>query len=306
MTHLEAAQQLAKCPEDLWDTRRLPPWLRTNLPRQKQFARTLRTVEDLAVGTVCQAARCPNIFECFGCGLGTFLILGPRCSRHCRFCNVLGGTPASVDSDEPRRVAEAASRLGLRHVVITSVTRDDLPDGGAGHFVRTMEAVREMCPQVTVEVLVPDFSGDRAALDVVLAARPDVFNHNLETVPRLYPQVRPQAHWQRSLQVLADAVDCGVLVKTGIMVGLGEEDAEVVEVICQVAEIGCRMMTIGQYLRPSHQHLPVARYVHPQRFGVYAAYGQALGISSMACAPLVRSSYQAEAGLQRLTHPVGG
>ncbi len=305
MTYEEALQQLAASPEDLRDTRRLSPWLRTNLPRQHQFARTLRTVEDLAVGTVCQAARCPNIFECFGCGLGTFLILGPRCSRHCRFCNVLGGSPAPVDPDEPRRVAEAAARLGLRHVVITSVTRDDLPDGGAGHFGRTMEAVRQSCPQATVEVLVPDFFGDRAALEVVLAARPDVFNHNLETVPRLYPQVRPQADWRRSLQVLADAVARGLVVKTGMMVGLGEEDGEVLEVIEQVAEVGCRMMTVGQYLRPSRQHLPVARYVHPQRFAVYAAYGQSLGIRSMACAPLVRSSYHAGEGLAGLAHQEG-
>lgn len=306
MTHHEAMQRLAQCPEDLRDTRRLPPWLRTNLPRQGQFARTLRAVEDLAVGTVCQAARCPNMFECFGCGLGTFLILGPRCSRHCRFCNVLGGAPAPVDPDEPRRVAEAAARLGLKHVVITSVTRDDLPDGGAGHFVRTMEAVRQACPQATVEVLVPDFCGDRAALEEVLAARPDVFNHNLETVPRLYALVRPQADWQRSLKVLARAVERGMVVKTGIMVGLGEEDTEVLKAILQVAELGCRMMTVGQYLRPSRQHLPVARYVHPQRFAVYAAYGQSLGIASMACAPLVRSSYHAGEGLARLAHQKGG
>ena len=295
-----ALSQLAQCPEDLPDTGRLPSWLRTPLPRARQFAQTRRTVAELSVGTVCQAARCPNIFGCFSCGVGAFLILGPRCTRNCLFCNVHSGLPAPVDPEEPQRVAEAARRLGLRHVVVTSVTRDDLADGGAGHFVRTMEAIRATCPGATVEVLVPDFQGRSSSLKQVLDARPDVFNHNLETVPRLYARVRPQAWFARSLEVLAAGVRAGCTVKTGIMVGLGEEDEEVLEVIDTVAAHGIAMMTIGQYLRPSPDHLPVVRYVHPQRFHIMADYGRRRQVASMACAPFVRSSYGAGDAFSRL------
>lgn len=294
-----ALGQLAVCPPDAPAPGRLPVWLRTRLPRQPRFGHTLGTVAALAVGTVCQAARCPNIFECFGCGVGTFLILGPRCTRGCRFCTIDAGPPAAVDPDEPRRVAEAARRLGLRHVVITSVTRDDLSDGGAGQFARTIAAVRQALPGATVEVLVPDFGGCPASLDLVLAARPEVVNHNLETVPRLYPLVRPGADFRRSLELLARVAAAGLTAKTGLMVGLGEEDVEVLETVDAAAAHGCAMMTVGQYLRPSPAHLAVARFVHPARFDVYAAYGQGRGMV-MACAPLVRSSYHAAQDLGRL------
>ncbi len=300
MDRAAALRQLAACPPDQDDTCRLPPWLRTPLPRQARFAQTLRTVAELDVGTVCQATRCPNRFECFSSGVGTFLLLGPRCTRGCRFCNVDGGPLAPLDPDEPRRVAEAALRLGLRHVVVTSVTRDDLPDGGAAHFVRTMESLRSVLPQATVEVLIPDFGGNPTSLAQVLAARPEVLNHNLETVPRCYGLVRPGADFARSLAILRQAKAAGLAVKTGLMVGLGEGDAEVLEVIDAAAHCGCSMMTVGQYLRPSLRHLPVARYVHPERFAIYAAYGQAQGIAVMACAPLVRSSYHAAQDACRL------
>jgi lipoic acid synthetase len=252
--------------------------------------------------TVCESAMCPNKGECFERGTATFLIMGGTCTRDCRFCNVTSGRPGALDAEEPERVADAAATMGLRHVVITSVTRDDLLDGGAVHFVATIEAVRRRLPQATVEVLTPDFLGDTAALDAVLAAGPEVFNHNVESVPRLYAQVRPQADYQRSLAVLRYAAEHGSsVVKTGLMVGLGETEDEVRAVLDDVREVGVVAVTIGQYLRPSREHLAVVAYVAPAVFDEYREYGESRGLT-MEAAPFVRSSYLAEEGFRRVSH----
>lgn len=274
--------------------RRLPPWLRVRLPRDASFGATASTVAAGGLRTVCRGARCPNIFECFSRGTATFLILGGVCTRGCAFCNIAPGTPDPVEPDEPERLGRAVAELGLTHAVVTSVTRDDLPDGGAGHFAATIAAVRRFSPGTTVEVLTPDFGGDAAALDVVLAAGPDVFNHNVETVPRLYPTVRRGAAYGRSLDVLARAaVRGGMMVKSGFMLGLGETMEEVAEVLADLAGAGCRVVTVGQYLRPGRRNLPVARYVPPVEFEAVAALGRERGVPEMVCAPLVRSSYRA-------------
>lgn len=276
-----------------------PEWLKKRLPE----AASLRSMEALlrqrGLHTVCESALCPNLGECFGKGTATFLIMGDICTRDCGFCGVTSAVPGALDSEEPARVADAVARLRLRHVVITSVTRDDLADGGAGHYVATIRAVRAAVPVATIEVLVPDFSGDPIHVAAVLAEKPDVFNHNLETVPRLYPSVRPQAAYERSLAVLKQAADSapGVLAKTGIMVGLGETPEEVCQVLTDVSAVGVAIVTIGQYLRPSSCHLPVVEYVHPDRFAEYAARGEDLGLQ-VHSAPFVRSSFHAGESLE--------
>lgn len=276
-----------------------PAWLKKPLPK----AAAMRDMETLlrtrGLHTVCESARCPNKGECFERGTATFLIMGGTCTRNCRFCSVESGRPELLDPQEPARVADAAARMGLRHVVVTSVTRDDLPDGGAAHFAATIRALRRRLPDATVEVLVPDFGGDRCALDVVLDERPEVFNHNVETVPRLYPKVRPQADYRRSLAVLAHAAQWGEgVVKTGLMVGLGETAQEVHAVLGEVQAVGVGVVTVGQYLRPSREHLPVVEYIAPARFDEYKEYGERLGLQ-MEAAPFVRSSYRAEEGFRR-------
>jgi lipoyl synthase len=270
-----------------------PEWLKKRLPE----AASLRAMEGLlrqrGLHTVCESALCPNLGECFGKGTATFLIMGDICTRNCGFCGVTSSTPGQLDPDEPAHVADAVARLGLRHVVVTSVTRDDLPDGGAGHYVSTIRAVREAVPAATIEVLVPDFGGDREHVGRVLAERPDVFNHNLETVPRLYSEVRPQAVYGRSLAVLQQAASEGAsIVKTGIMVGLGETAEEVHRVLADARAAGVDVVTIGQYLRPSSCHLPVVEYVHPDVFAGYGAWGEELGLQ-VHSAPFVRSSFHA-------------
>lgn len=273
---------------------RLPSWLRVRLPKDAAFGATAHTVAAGGLRTVCRGARCPNIFECFSRGTATFLILGGVCTRGCAFCNITAGTPDPVDPDEPARLAAAVAELGLTHAVVTSVTRDDLPDGGAAHFAATIAALRQACPGTTVEVLTPDFGGDPAALDIVLAARPDVFNHNVETVPRLYPIARARADYAGSLGVLARAAASGAaVVKSGLMVGLGETREELAAVFADLSRAGCRVVTVGQYLRPSRRNLPVVRYVPPDEFDALAALGRDCGIAEMVCAPLVRSSYKA-------------
>jgi lipoic acid synthetase len=274
--------------------RRLPEWIRVALPQEREFARTRGLVQGQGLHTVCQSARCPNVFECFSCGTATFLIMGGECTRDCAFCNIAPGTPEPLDADEPRRLAQAAADMDLRHVVITSVTRDDLPDGGAAHFAAVISELHRTLPGATVEVLVPDFQGDRAALETVLQAGPAVLNHNVETVPRLYPRIRPQAVYGRSLEVLERAARWGrgVTAKGGLMVGLGETDEEVRAVIRDLAGAGCGLVTVGQYLRPSRKHPEPERYVHPDVFQDYAAWGRELGMR-MFCGPLVRSSYHA-------------
>jgi lipoyl synthase len=270
-----------------------PEWLKKRLPD----ASSLRSMETLlrqrGLHTVCESALCPNLGECFGMGTATFLIMGDVCTRDCGFCGVTSAAPGSLDEEEPQKVAEAAARLQLKHVVVTSVTRDDLPDGGAGHYVATIRAVRTAVPGATIEVLVPDLGGDAAAAARVLAEVPDVFNHNLETVPRLYPTVRPQAVYGRSLAVLAQASAAGrCIVKTGLMVGLGEMPDEVQALLRDASSVGVDVVTIGQYLRPSSCHLPVIEYVHPGRFDEYREWGEGLGLQ-VHSAPFVRSSFQA-------------
>ncbi|MCZ7662130.1 MAG: lipoyl synthase [Thermoleophilia bacterium] len=276
-----------------------PAWLKKPLPK----AAAMREMETLLrarrLHTVCESARCPNKGECFERGTATFLIMGGSCTRDCPFCSVESGRPGPLDPDEPEQVAAAAATMGLRHVVVTSVTRDDLPDGGAGHFVATMQALRERLPHATVEVLVPDFLGSRHSLDLVLNEAPEVFNHNVETVPRLYLRVRPQADYGRSLDVLRYAAECGgSVVKTGLMVGLGETAEEVRRLLTDAVDAGVALVTIGQYLRPSREHLPVIEYVHPARFEEYREYGEKCGLQVEA-APFVRSSYRAEEGFRR-------
>lgn len=274
---------------------RIPPWLRVKLPRDKGFACTSSLLRDLDLNTVCQGARCPNTWECFSRSVATFLILGKECTRNCAFCNINPGRQLPPDFDEPRRVAEGAARLGLKHVVVTSVTRDDLPDGGSEHFAETIRQVKERLPGCTVEVLIPDFQGDAAALATVLAARPDVLNHNVETVPRLYSAIRPQADYAQSLELLRRVAEggSGIPAKSGLMVGLGETDEELRGVIRDLKGAGCSMITIGQYMRPSRLHPAVQRYMPPEEFDALAEFGRSIGVARMFCAPLVRSSYHA-------------
>lgn len=279
---------------------RIPPWLRRPLPTARNFADTRGLLDNLHLHTVCKGAKCPNMHECFSSGTATFLIMGPTCTRNCRFCNIGNERPVPLSPDEPERVAQAAAGLGLRHVVITSVTRDDLPDGGAGHFAATIRAVKQALPQATVEVLIPDFQGDAEALAVVMAAEPLVINHNVETHPDLYPQVRPQADYAQSLELLRRVARSGRVAKSGFMVGIGEDDEQVRQVLRDLHAAGCRLVTIGQYMRPSREHLPVKRYVHPDVFEAYAVYGRSLGIAHVFSAPLVRSSYMAEEALRAL------
>jgi lipoyl synthase len=264
-----------------------------------------RLLSDLALNTVCQEARCPNIFECWSAGTATFMILGEICTRRCTFCAVGKGTPQAVDRDEPRRVAEAVARMGVRHAVITMVNRDDLPDGGAGQIARTVDAVREHTG-AAVEVLVSDLEGNRDALRVVLASRPQVFAHNVETVPRLYPQVRPVAKYRRSLEVLSRARDerpPGMFTKSSLMLGLGETEEEILEVARDLREAGVDIFTMGQYLAPTDRHHPVRRYYTPEEFAALGRRAQDLGFRHVESAPLVRSSYMAHRAVQSPVHP---
>jgi lipoic acid synthetase len=271
-----------------------PPWLKRRIPASGESGKVNRLLRDLRLNTVCMSAHCPNMGECFGSGTATFLILGGVCTRSCGFCSVPGGSPLPVDAAEADNVARAAFSLGLKHVVITSVTRDDLEDGGAGHFASCISKVRELSPTATIEVLTPDFLGSIDALTAVLDAGPDVFNHNIETVPGLYARVRPQADYQRSLAVLRAAAQRRLyLVKSGIMVGLGESPEEVVAVFSDLAAAGVTAVTIGQYLRPSPGHLAVVEYVHPDRFRYYEEMAYAAGMEKVSSGPFVRSSYHA-------------
>jgi len=274
---------------------RLPAWLRRPIAQPGQAVAVAEMLDELSLHTVCQSAKCPNRGECFSAGTATFLIMGDACTRGCRFCAVETRPPAPLDLDEPRRVGEAAATLGLRHVVITSVTRDDLADGGAAHFVEVIRAVRAAVPDAAVEVLTSDFAGRYADVDTVVAARPDVFNHNLETVPRLYAEVRPGADYARSLAVLARVreTQLGLPTKSGLMLGLGETPDEVIDVMSDLLDSGVSMLTLGQYLQPSSGHLPVVDYVEPDVFARLSREAYRLGFSAVASAPFVRSSYHA-------------
>ncbi len=275
--------------------RRHPPWLKVRAPGGPGFAETMATVRELGLHTVCQEARCPNIGECWGHRTATFMLLGDTCTRNCGFCAVTHGRPLAVDPAEPLRVASAVARLGLRHVVVTSVNRDDLADGGAAHFAATAGAIKRLLPGCRVEVLVPDFQGNLASVAEVVVSPIDVFNHNLETVPRLYRRVRAGARYARSLAVL-EAAHRGrerLLTKTGLMLGLGETQEELASVFRDLRSIGCDILTLGQYLRPSGEHLPVERYVPPEEFTALGAEALALGFRHVEAGPLVRSSYHA-------------
>lgn len=276
--------------------RSLPDWFRRPLPKGGATLPVRRLVAELKLNTVCESAKCPNLSECWSRKTATFMVLGNNCTRRCFFCSVPKSRPDPVDADEPRRLAEAAVRLGLRHVVITSVDRDDLPDRGAGHFVSVIEALRD-AGEFVVEVLTPDFLGREESGDEVAGARPDIFNHNVETVPRLYRTVRPAAVYEGSLALLkrVKRFDASILTKSGLMVGLGETDDEVVDVMRDLRRAGVDIVTIGQYLRPSDRELPVDRYVTPQDFAALAARGRALGFLAVYAGPFVRSSYNADA-----------
>ncbi len=278
---------------------RKPKWLRMKRQGGKDYNDVKRLLRTSSLNTVCESANCPNMGECFNSRTATFMLLGEICTRHCTFCNIPGGRVAAIDPDEPRRVAEAVRKLALKFAVVTSVNRDDLPDGGAAHFASTIRQIRRLNPGCGVEVLIPDFLGDPVALETVLTAAPEVLNHNLETVPRLYGSMRPQADYRRSLQVLkrsrqwADAFGADIRVKTGIMVGVGETRDEVVDLMKDAADHGIRIMTIGQYLQPSLKHHPVLRYVEPAEFDELAEIGRELGIEWVESGPMVRSSYHA-------------
>jgi lipoic acid synthetase len=275
---------------------RLPEWLRLKLPTSSTFGQTRNLLNDLNLHTVCESAQCPNHWECWSQGTATFMIAGDRCTRACGFCAVSTAKPFPLEADEPQRVAEATRRMKLRHVVITAVARDDLHDGGADHFRRTIEAVREANPGTAIEVLVPDFNDKDDAINLVLAARPDIFNHNLETVRRLTPSVRSRATYDRSLTVLRKARERGgeqVFTKSGIMLGLGETEEELLASLADLRSAGCEILTLGQYLQPTVQNLPVASFVTPAKFAEYGRQALALGFRHVASGPMVRSSYHA-------------
>jgi len=273
---------------------RRPPWLKAKIPGGENYARLKNLIDTQRLHTVCEEARCPNMGECWNSGTATFMILGDICTRSCGFCAVKTGRPDyGLDWDEPRRVAEAVQRMRLRHAVITSVNRDERSDGGAPIFAETIRLIRELLPGCSVEVLIPDFKGSEEALGIVLEARPDILNHNLETVPRLYKTVRPQADYTQSLEVLARSKERGMKTKTGLMLGIGEKTDEVLEVMKDAIKSGCDILTLGQYLQPTKEHLPIDRYVHPDEFLMLKEEGISMGFRHVESGPLVRSSYHA-------------
>jgi lipoic acid synthetase len=272
-----------------------PEWLKARIPSGENYAKLRSIIGTHKLHTVCEEARCPNMGECWNHGTATFMILGDICTRSCGFCAVTTGKPTELDAGEPRRVAEAVKLLGVRHAVITSVNRDELVDGGAQIFAETIRQIRALTPGTTVEVLIPDFKGDELALEIVLAAFPDILNHNTETVPRLYPTVRPQARYDRSLELLGRAKRRGFVTKSGVMLGLGEETDEVLQVMKDLRSMGCDILTLGQYLQPTREHLSVHRFVHPDEFSSLKREGLQMGFRHVESGPLVRSSYHAEA-----------
>ncbi|MFM8412012.1 MAG: lipoyl synthase [Alphaproteobacteria bacterium] len=276
--------------------RRHPDWIRVRVPGGPGWARTRQVVADSGVATVCEEARCPNLAECWAHGTATFMLMGDTCTRNCGFCAVAHGRPAPLDPEEPRRLARAVERLGLVHAVVTSVDRDDLPDLGAGHFAAAVRAIADLVPDCRVEVLTPDFQGRREAVETVSRAPLAIYNHNLETVPRLYKRVRAGARYERSLDVLRWAGEFregGRFTKAGLMLGLGESTDEVLSVLRDLRSVGCDILTLGQYLRPSRNHLPVERYLEPSEFVALGQSARAMGFAHVESGPLVRSSYHA-------------
>ena len=282
---------------------RKPDWLRVKAPVGQTFSETRKLMRELSLNTVCEEAACPNIGECWSKKHATVMILGDVCTRACAFCNVKTGMPRTVDASEPQHVADAAAKLGLEHIVVTSVDRDDLPDGGASQFVKVIEALRSTTPDTTIEILTPDFRNKaRAAVESIVEARPDVYNHNLETVPRLYPTIRPGARYYASLRLLEDvkAHDPSIFTKSGIMLGLGEERMEVHQVMDDMRSADIDFLTMGQYLQPTPKHAKVADFVSPQTFDAYAGIARAKGFLLVASSPLTRSSYHAGDDFERL------
>ena len=274
---------------------RKPDWIKVRLPNNPVFFSTKALITDLRLNTVCESAQCPNRWECWSAGTATFMIAGDRCTRACGFCAVTTAKPFALEADEPQRVAEAVKRMRLKHVVVTAVARDDLRDGGARHFAETIEAIRAAVPEIVIEVLAPDFHAKQECLDLIAAARPHIFNHNLETVERLTPLVRSRAKYRLSLEVLrrmkADAP--GIVTKSGLMLGLGETEPEIFQAMDDLRAAGVQVLTMGQYLRPTPQHLPVVEYVHPDTFQTYKEVAERKGFEHVAAGPLVRSSYHA-------------
>lgn len=275
-------------------TGRKPSWLKMKMVGGEGYAKLKKLVDGHRLHTVCQSAKCPNMGECWSAGTATLMILGDVCTRSCGFCHITTGKPPTLDLDEPVRVGDAVRIMGLGHVVITSVNRDELPDGGAGIWAQTIRQIRLQSPGTSIEVLIPDFCGDWDALQQVLDARPDILNHNIESVPRLYKVVRPQAKYHRSLKLLQIAKGQGFTSKTGMMLGLGEMEDEIDAVIDDLVAIGCDILTLGQYLQPSVNHLPVERWVHPDEFNAWKVRGEAKGLRHVESGPMVRSSYHAE------------
>ena len=276
---------------------RLPEWLRITLPTSDSFARTRSLLDELKLHTVCESAKCPNHWECWSKGTATFMIAGDRCTRACGFCAVSTAKPLALEADEPLRVAEATRRMRLRHIVITAVARDDLADGGANHFRGTIEMVRELNPGIVIEVLVPDFNDHDDSIDTVLAANPHIFNHNLETVRRLTPDVRHRATYDRSLNVLRKVKDRRgntIYTKSGLMLGLGETEAELLTALRDLRAAGCDILTLGQYLQPTLKHLPVVAFITPERFAHFKGCAKEMGFLHVASGPMVRSSYHAD------------
>lgn len=274
---------------------RKPEWLKIKLGDNSTFTDTKTTIEGHGLHTICSSGRCPNLGECWSAGTATFMIGGAYCTRACRFCNTLSSkTPPALDPDEPRKVADSIKKMGLRHAVITSVDRDDLPDYGAEHWAATIRAVQETTPDVTIEVLIPDFNGNLDLVDKIIELRPRVISHNMETIRRLTPSVRHIATYDMSLRVLEHIAKSGIRTKTGIMLGLGESEDEVVELMKDIHRAGVSVLTIGQYLQPSRKHLPVVEYVHPRQFAYLGQIGRKLGLAHVESGPLVRSSYHAE------------
>ena len=273
---------------------RKPEWLKISIGANERYTETKRIVESHCLHTICSSGRCPNMGECWGKGTATFMIAGDICTRSCKFCNTQTGRPLPLDPDEPTHVAESIALMKLSHAVITSVDRDDLPDLGAAHWAQTIREIKRLNPETTTEVLIPDFQGRKELVDQVIKACPEIISHNMETVKRISPQVRSAANYHTSLEVIRQIAESGITAKSGIMVGLGETPAEVEELMDDLSSVGCKILTIGQYLQPTHKHFPVAAYITPEQFAVYKETGLKKGFEQVESAPLVRSSYHAE------------
>lgn len=273
---------------------RKPEWLKISIGANERYTKTKRIVESHCLHTICSSGRCPNMGECWGKGTATFMIAGDICTRSCKFCNTQTGRPLPLDPDEPTHVAESIALMKLSHAVITSVDRDDLPDLGAAHWAQTIREIKRLNPETTTEVLIPDFQGRKELVDQVIKACPEIISHNMETVKRISPQVRSAANYHTSLEVIRQIAESGITAKSGIMVGLGETPAEVEELMDDLISVGCKILTIGQYLQPTHKHFPVAAYITPEQFAVYKETGLKKGFEQVESAPLVRSSYHAE------------